>query len=480
MSGMAVVAIAAAVVIVACLLIVVVSKSMRNNATSTVPVAARGNDRIIPDELPPDTPASYPAPAPEETTSDRGDAPSQSDTAARPPAQSEPSKSELTQRPSPSEPQSPSPSPPPKNVPQVPPKVSGSDAAGEMDVEQLIQRVEPSVVQIDVDTAESGSLGSGFVVDATGIIATNAHVMEGARSASITFSDGLRLPVTELLFFDRLRDIALLRVDLRLAPAAPVPLPLAANAPNKGAKVVAFGSPKGFSFSPSDGIVAAVRDANTIRRVIEQVSGVEFRLEGTWIQCTAPISSGNSGGPLLNMRGEVVGMNTMMMLDNAQNVNFAVSALELRSALDTSRFARPISFDELARNDRPPAGAAPPTLSENSVAVLAFVGEEPTAAMQDDLIKRLRSLDLNIAPSVTETAWVLVGFYDQEISPSARSPEVHIVLFRRHFTSGGRIEPQVKWEDSLTCSGNSVMKEYNTQMTNLLKRFSRTNRQFHE
>ena len=103
-----------------------------------------------------------------------------------------------------------------------------------------------------------------------------------------------------------------------------------------GERVAAFGSPLGFSRSVSDGIVGAIRDKS------------EARLFGlgpavSWIQTTVPISSGNSGGPLVNMKGEVVGVNTLAMSQTAQttiqNLNFAVSAADVCEALSAAKGA---------------------------------------------------------------------------------------------------------------------------------------------
>ena len=106
-------------------------------------------------------------------------------------------------------------------------------------------------------------------------------------------------------------------------------LELADALPRKGESVVTFGAPKGLSFSASEGIVSAVREGKELTDYVEG-------LPGTWIQTTAPISSGNSGGPLVKRDGRVTGMNTMVLL-TGQNLNFAISSVDVADVLKQAR-----------------------------------------------------------------------------------------------------------------------------------------------
>ena len=125
------------------------------------------------------------------------------------------------------------------------------------------------------------------------------------------------------------KDIAILRVSIEGRDVSP--LVMAKDLPRKGEATVAFGSPQGLSFSASDGIVAAVRTPSDMSHL-----GIDLRLNVTWVQTTTPISPGNSGGPLVNSRGEVIGVNTIVMNNGgiSQNLNFAVSAREIPSLLE--------------------------------------------------------------------------------------------------------------------------------------------------
>lgn len=199
----------------------------------------------------------------------------------------------------------------------------------------LVKKVEPSVVFIKTDKA----LGSGFIVSEDKVV-TNYHVIRGASKVDITFSgeDSPTFTSKGYHLIDEKRDIAVL--SLKLTPGATAdymkPVKLAAKHPAKGEDVLAIGNPIGLDFSVSEGIVSAVRKAGSP----DDINLKNY--EGEWIQHTAAISGGNSGGPLFSMDGEVVGMNTLsFVVNNAQNLNFAISALDIKNILSKAA-ARPV------------------------------------------------------------------------------------------------------------------------------------------
>jgi tetratricopeptide (TPR) repeat protein/S1-C subfamily serine protease len=201
--------------------------------------------------------------------------------------------------------------------------VESSDAP--VDLPTLIEAVEPAVVQINCVTRNGTAIGSGFIVDRLGTIITNYHVVENAQSAEAVLPDGTKLPVIGYLDLLPKKDLALLKVDphgrkLRSLAVAHAPV-------RKGERVAAFGSPLGFSKSVSDGIVSAVRRGAELPPILRIDS------DATLIQTTAPISHGNSGGPLVNMKGEVVGVNTLTFQSFGENINFAVSSNDLLGAV---------------------------------------------------------------------------------------------------------------------------------------------------
>lgn len=176
----------------------------------------------------------------------------------------------------------------------------------------LFERVAPSVAEILTYDAQNKELaiGSGFVYAADGKIITNYHVIEDACSASVTLS-GKSYTVDKVLSYDIDKDIAVLKIDARDLPL----LPLCSKAHKTGATVYAFGSSKGLSATFSNGIIThAERDSEGVK----------------YVQHNADISGGNSGGPLINEYGEIIGINTFTLKDS-QNLNFAIHLSELET-----------------------------------------------------------------------------------------------------------------------------------------------------
>jgi S1-C subfamily serine protease len=208
------------------------------------------------------------------------------------------------------------------------------------DLADLIEKIEPSIVRIDVVKGDGRGVGSGYVLMPDGIVATNYHVIAGADNATAVFKNGKSAKVLGTLLLDEKRDIAILKIDMQSLPV----LSLADVLPRQGDSVTAFGAPVGLSFSASDGIVSAVRTG-------EEISDGE-KLPGTWIQTTAPISPGNSGGPLVNRDGKVVAMNTMVLLIG-QNLNFAISSLDVADALQKAKDQKVAALADVAAKAKP-------------------------------------------------------------------------------------------------------------------------------
>ncbi|WP_197443295.1 trypsin-like peptidase domain-containing protein [Lignipirellula cremea] len=220
--------------------------------------------------------------------------------------------------------------------------VSTSVAADE--TPSFFERVESSVVTIQVP---GRGTGSGFFIDRDGTIATNYHVIEGAGEVNIIFHDKSSVPAIGFRAISQGKDLALLVVAKN--PEGVVPLPLAARPPDKGDKVFAFGAPLGLEGSVSDGIVSATRTGSELQRMLADGDRDPYRkemgydLDADWIQTSAPVSSGNSGGPLVNEAGQVVGVNTFKLL-RGENLNFAVLAAHVSSlAVAAPRESLPFS-----------------------------------------------------------------------------------------------------------------------------------------
>ncbi|MDX6495062.1 MAG: serine protease Do [Gaiellales bacterium] len=158
-------------------------------------------------------------------------------------------------------------------------------------------------------TQQTQSLGSGFVIDKSGHILTNAHVVVGASKVDIGFSNGSSYPAT-VVGTDRSTDIAVLKVDVPQDALTPLPLGDSSKV-QVGDPVVAIGNPLGEDRTVTAGIVSAVqRDISSLQPGI-QIPGA--------IQTDAAINHGNSGGPLINNQGEVIGINSQILSDNPSN-----------------------------------------------------------------------------------------------------------------------------------------------------------------
>jgi S1-C subfamily serine protease len=161
------------------------------------------------------------------------------------------------------------------------------------------------------------SLGSGVFVR-KGTVATNFHVIEGGKSFKVVRNSDEKEADAEMLRFDKAHDLALLRVDESMRGK---PLEIRTAYPEQGSDIMVVGSPAGLKGTVSNGIVSAVRKSDPYN----------FDL----IQITAPISPGSSGGPVVNKKGEIIGISVASLaVKNAQSLNFAVPAKYLEHLLD--------------------------------------------------------------------------------------------------------------------------------------------------
>ncbi len=168
----------------------------------------------------------------------------------------------------------------------------------------------------------SQAQGSGFVYDDAGHIVTNYHVVQGGTSVSVTFPDGSKYKAT-VVGTDPSSDLAVLKVDVPSSKLDPLPLG-DSSALSVGEGVVAIGSPFGLEETVTSGIVSA------LDRTIS--SETKFQIAGV-IQTDAAINHGNSGGPLLNLAGQVIGVTTQIESDSGGNegVGFAVPSNTIKS-----------------------------------------------------------------------------------------------------------------------------------------------------
>jgi S1-C subfamily serine protease len=194
-----------------------------------------------------------------------------------------------------------------------------------LSVSAIYDRVHQGVVTIKVATQGGQALGSGFVIDGAGHIVTNAHVVDGASSISVEFANGSSYDA-QLVGTDPSTDVAVIKVD---APSSVLtPLELGdSNTVQVGDQVVAIGSPLGLDETVTSGIVSALHRTIT--------SPNNFAINDA-IQPDAAINHGNSGGPLLNSSGAVIGINSQIESDSGGNdgIGFAVPSNTVKSVAD--------------------------------------------------------------------------------------------------------------------------------------------------
>jgi hypothetical protein len=198
-----------------------------------------------------------------------------------------------------------------------PPPDTPAPALVEFSPAELFASYAPAVVSIKIEHGGFRSGGTGFFIDDRGTIATNHHVIRDAREVRIKLWDGTELDRVELLTSDPEVDLALVRVDPNALPDTTAVAQLGdSEAVKVGEPVSVIGNPLGLDHTLTEGIVSS-------RRVYE---GERY------IQMSAPISPGNSGGPVFDRHGRVIGVSVAQMV-GGQNLNLAVPVSQLQAMI---------------------------------------------------------------------------------------------------------------------------------------------------
>jgi serine protease Do len=230
---------------------------------------------------------------------------------------------------------------------------AASTQRSRLSAKDIVQRASPAIVRI---VAGPEKIGTGFILDKGGVVATNLHVVAGESAIKIRLYDGTQYDVQQIAGLDPGRDLALLRIR----PAKELPtLKLGdSDAVSAGDQIVAIGNPLGvFDYSVTSGLISQVRPVCGKA----DIAANHCKQELTVLQISAAISPGSSGGPLFNQFGEVVGVTTAI-ITAGQNINLAVPGNYLKplvaqhSSISTDEFAKDT---KLADEERHGGGGDP-------------------------------------------------------------------------------------------------------------------------
>lgn len=202
-----------------------------------------------------------------------------------------------------------------------------------------------------VGQANSRNLGAGFVVSRDGLIATNFHVVSSATAAQVRLPDGRAFAVAGYAAVDQQRDLALLRLESPPEDLVALPLGDFATEIKPAAAVMAIGHPRGVEFSIFDGRVSRFVLTRELdddgQRFVRKLTNSSENLR--WLQHTADLAEGNSGGPLIDVQGRVVGINTW--INRGGGLNFALDIRYLRELLGKVDSEKLTSLESLAKTD---------------------------------------------------------------------------------------------------------------------------------
>ncbi len=201
-------------------------------------------------------------------------------------------------------------------------------AYAQLSGQEVFQRCSPAVARVVAydSNGQSVAQGSGFFISPDGLAVTNYHIIEKAQRVLILLENNASLAVESTIAIDKEGDLALVKVNGKGLPVITLSQSVL---PEVGAEVFAIGNPEGLTNTLSGGLVSGIREA---------AQGIKI------IQTTAPISPGSSGGPLIGVDGQAVGVTTAY-LTQGQNLNFAVSSAHVLQLLERKR-AQPTEKEE--------------------------------------------------------------------------------------------------------------------------------------
>jgi peptidase Do len=289
-------------------------------------------------------------------------------------------------------------------------------------IAEVVDKVSDSVVSITTESrtqswlgtkSNNKAAGTGFIISKDGYIMTNKHVVEGAKTVNVTLNNGKIYTDVEIIGTDPLNDSAILKVK---NPENFKPVTLGdSKTIRAGQQVIVIGNALGeYSNSVTSGIISG-----TGRELVASDStGSEYEKLSDMIQTDAAINGGNSGGPIVNAAGEVIGIATAYA-SSSQTVGFAIPLANvkgiIRNVLETGKFERavlgvqyrPITPELAAKKKLPVSSGAYLSDDENSKSILAGSAAEAAGLKAGDIITEVNGVKIGKAGSLS----TLVGEY---------------------------------------------------------------------
>lgn len=251
--------------------------------------------------------------------------------------------------------------------------------------QDIFQELSPAVVVITTDNAR----GSGFIVSSDGVIVTNYHVVSGASTIEVKLKDGRTFPVKGIINYDRGIDLCILKIEGRNLSTVELGnvevLPI-------GGKVFVIGAPLGFEYSITEGLYSGKREV----------------FNRAYLQFSASTSPGNSGGPLIDAKGTIIGVVTWVAnVEGSQNINFAVPIDEVRKFISDNIVRYPL---------REFTGDLNESYNQYQLGLSAYFQYNFYLAI--DYFKEAIRLDPNFADGYSSliNSYVLINDYDQALS----------------------------------------------------------------
>ena len=208
-------------------------------------------------------------------------------------------------------------------------------------------------------------VGSGFLVQPNGVVVTNYHVIENAQAVTVKLQDGREFRAQGVLGSDAELDVAALKLEANNLPTIPLG---DSDHVKVGQRVIAIGNPLGvLENTVSDGIISAIRLENDPKAKLKK-----------YLQITAPVSQGSSGGPLLDLKGHVIGI-TFASIEQGQNLNFAIPINYVQSFIKEGPV---IAFHEVTKGPILPGFSECPVIGNTKSDIYHLPGGQYYAQMQ--------------------------------------------------------------------------------------------------